>query len=512
MQSILPPRILLTDDNEENRYIVSRHLHRAGFEVWEAATGAETLRLALNHPSIILLDIKLPDINGFEVCRRIKSNPVTAATPVVHISATFQGLEHKVQGLEGGADGYITTPVEPEELIATVNAFLRIRQAETQAQQFQQRLSIAQKAARIGVFEWNLAEDQIAWTKEMELLYSLKPGVFKGTYEAWSALVYPEDLRRVQKAVTAAIEGTGDCQIEFRIVQPNDTVKWILARAEVIRDEDGKAVQFVGVNIDITDRKHDEEELREAQKQLRLYATELEKRVKERTARLEDTIQDLEAFSYSVSHDLRAPLRAMQGYSQYLLQECSDTLSADARSYLNRIFTAAGRLDQLVQDILWYNRIARAEIKLAPIDLERLIHDIIQQYPQFHSSKATIEIQTPLLGVMGSESYLTQCISNILGNAVKFVAVGTTPHIRIWTEPVDATVRLSFQDNGIGIAAEHRSRLFKMFERIHPDQTFEGTGIGLAIVKKAVERMGGGVGVESGLDNGSRFWIQLPRA
>jgi len=117
-----------------------------------------------------------------------------------------------------------------------------------------------------------------------------------------------------------------------------------------------------------------------------------------------------------------------------------------------------------------------------------------------------------LLKVSGSESYLTQCISNVLGNAIKFVAPGTIPHIRIWTAPVDSDVRLIFQDNGIGIAPEHRSRLFKMFERIHPGDTYEGTGIGLAIVKKAVERMGGDVGVDSEPGQGSRFWIQLLRA
>src|SRR3984957_8134650 len=314
------PTILVIDDTEQNRYMFSRYLRKAGFEVMEAATGLEGLELVNRNPSLVLLDIKLPDINGFDVCQRIKSNQATAGIPVIHVSSTFQGLEHRVQGLEGGADGYITTPVEPEELIATVRAFLRIRQVENEAQQYQKRLAIAQKAARIGSFEWNLATDEVTWTQELELLYGLKPGGQPRTREEWHKMIHPDDLDEVGKRVKRSLEEGEDFQVEYRIFQPGGDKKWILSRAEVIRDEAGKAVQFVGVNIDITDRKRDEEKLQEAQTKLRDYADQLEQRVKERTAKLEETVQDLEAFSYSVSHDLRTPLRAMQWYSNHLLE------------------------------------------------------------------------------------------------------------------------------------------------------------------------------------------------
>jgi two-component system CheB/CheR fusion protein len=239
---------------------------------------------------------------------------------------------------------------------------------------------------------------------------------------------------------------------------------------------------------------------------------QLERKVDERTARLQETISELQAFSYTVSHDLRAPLRAMQSYAQVLLEDCSAELSEPARNYLTRIEHAGSRLDRLIQDVLTYSRISRSEVKLVPLDLDRLLHDVLQQYPMLQPPAAEIVVQGPLPRVLAEESSATQCFSNLLGNAVKFVPRDRQPRIVIRAEMVDARVRVWIEDNGIGIARGDHERIFSMFERVDSAGRYEGTGIGLAIVRKAIERMGGQVGLESEPGHGSRFWLEFQPA
>ncbi|HKQ36495.1 MAG TPA: HAMP domain-containing sensor histidine kinase [Verrucomicrobiae bacterium] len=252
-------------------------------------------------------------------------------------------------------------------------------------------------------------------------------------------------------------------------------------------------------------------QLRAVLRDLEKAKEELEVRVNERTARLQETIAELEAFSYSVSHDLRAPLRAMQGYADALLEEEKDGLSERGKQFLGRIHRASARLDLLVREVLAYTKVAKGEIRLQPVTVATLFDDVLRGYPEF-TEKAAITVDQPLPSVIAHEGYLTQCISNILGNAIKFVAPGVRPAVHVWAEAADNKVRLKFQDNGIGIAPEHRQRIFQLFGRVHSESAFPGTGIGLAVVKKAVERMGGTVGFESEPERGSCFWLELRKA
>jgi signal transduction histidine kinase len=229
----------------------------------------------------------------------------------------------------------------------------------------------------------------------------------------------------------------------------------------------------------------------------------------ERTARLEQTVSELEAFSYSMSHDLRATLRAMRGYSEALLQDYSAGLDSDAQSYLKRILSASERLDRLVQDVLHYSRCARETIECLPVDIEPLISSVVAEYPAFRPPKAEIIVARRLQKVRGHEASLSQVISNLLANAVKFVRPELTPKVKIWTEAIGSRVRVFFSDNGIGIAPEDHEKIFKIFERLSAKGEYEGAGIGLAIVAKGVERMGGKVGVQSWAGRGSTFWVEL---
>jgi PAS domain S-box-containing protein len=245
--------------------------------------------------------------------------------------------------------------------------------------------------------------------------------------------------------------------------------------------------------------------------ELRRHASELERRVDERTAKLREMVSELEHFSYTITHDMRAPLRAMQGFGQLMLDEdCAGCVHPQSRDYLRRIVSASHRMDQLINDALSYSRIVRGELDLGAVDPTRLVREILDTYPQFQPPKAEIRLDGELPPVIGSEAMMTQVLSNLLGNAVKFVAPGVVPRVHISAEAGDGIVRISVADNGLGIAPEMQARIFDMFCRLSRD--YDGTGIGLAIVRKAVERMHGRVGVESARGRGSRFWVELPRA
>ena len=251
---------------------------------------------------------------------------------------------------------------------------------------------------------------------------------------------------------------------------------------------------------------------KKAQDALSRAEEELELRVAERTAKLSEAVAQMEEFSYTVSHDLRAPLRGMQAYSKALLDDCSDELAAKphAIEYLQRIADNATRLDKMALDVLTLSRVTRGELRLTRVSLDKLVRDLVGLYPAMQSPHAEIQIEA-LADVFGHEPSLTQVMSNLLTNAIKFVRPGTLPEVRVWTEKREGAVRIWVEDNGVGIDPKYQHRLFQMFERIHPNFSYEGTGVGLAVVRKAAARMEGTVGVESDGVTGCKFWMQLPQ-
>jgi two-component system sensor histidine kinase/response regulator len=228
-----------------------------------------------------------------------------------------------------------------------------------------------------------------------------------------------------------------------------------------------------------------------------------------RTAELQETVQELERYSYSISHDMRAPLRAMKGYADVLIEEAAPAMSEEHRAYLQKISSASQRLDRLIEDVLSYSLLSRSKFNLKSIDADALIREIIDQYPGFQPPEVDIQIVGRLPVVWANEATLTQCVSNLLGNAIKFVPQDRKPKIIIRADVRGQEATFWFEDNGIGIAAHDLERIFGIFVKVHAASSYAGTGIGLSIVRRAAEKMGGQVGVESTLGDGSRFWIKL---
>lgn len=261
--------ILNVDDNEINRYLRTQYLRAANFEVVEARTAAETLAaISRNRPELALLDVNLPDMDGVELCRRIKTDPRSKSIMVLQISASAIEIVDAVRGLEGGADGYLVEPIEPELLIAHVRSMLRLRNSEAALKRSEQRLRMALDAARMGTWEWDISRNSITWDAANYAVLGVPPGAFGGTYEDFLALMHPEDRDRVKKHVQEALEAQTGNVVEFRIVRPEGRVRWIEAQALLIRDNDGRPERMTGTSCDITDRKRAEERLRESEERL----------------------------------------------------------------------------------------------------------------------------------------------------------------------------------------------------------------------------------------------------
>ncbi|PWU22112.1 MAG: hypothetical protein C5B50_00240 [Verrucomicrobia bacterium] len=231
----------------------------------------------------------------------------------------------------------------------------------------------------------------------------------------------------------------------------------------------------------------------------------------ERRLKLENANSELEGFAYSVAHDLRAPLRAMKGTATVLMEDHGPALDPEAQQHLARIADASQRMDRLICELLEYSRISRIVPELRSVDLESVLAEAQHALcADIEKNRAEIIIERPLPPAIANQTLLTQVLTNLVGNAVKFVAPGVQPRVRVFASKSDGVLRLSIEDNGIGIASAHRTKIFGLFQRLHSAAEYPGTGVGLALAEKAMSRMNGRLGFDSTPGQGSCFWIELP--
>jgi two-component system sensor histidine kinase/response regulator len=378
--------ILLVDDQPGKLLAHEAILSELGQRIIKARNGVEALAHLLRYDfAVILLDVNMPNMDGFETAALIRQRPRFEKTPIIFVTGYNTTDIDRLKGYELGAVDYLFLPVVPQVLKAKVSVFVELAR-QTQIIKTQ-------------------ADDLAAHNRRQA-----------------------EQLEVIQK----------------------------------LNDE------------------------------------------------LKDANTELEAFSYTVSHDLRAPLRSISGFVGVLLEDYGSCLDEGGRGHLVALDRAAKRMDALTRDLLAYGRVAREAITLEPVSLKPLLEAVILHTDAEKTPPANIIIEPKLLDVMGHRFLLEQSLSNLISNATKFVAPGVAPAVHIRTEPRGSQVRLWIEDNGIGIDPSYHHKIFSMFERVGDLRKYEGTGIGLAIVHRAVQRMGGACGVESAPGQGSRFWVDLP--
>ena len=320
-------------------------------------------------------------------------------------------------------------------------------------------------------------------------------------------ITHPEDRSADDMRFRDLISGRlSSCHQEKRYLRKDGNVIWVHLSTTVIRDANGHARLQVGVVNDIT-AQH------EAQAELAALHRRLHALVDERTAALADKTAQLENFVYTVGHDLRAPLRAINGYAEFISEDLEVRLTPESAGYLDRVKKAARRLDSLIRDLLSYTRAADIDLPIEKVPLEPLVELVIGSLrEEIERRGAEMLVETPLPAVRGERISLEQVVAHLVANALKFVAAGVRPQVTVRAGERDDTVRFSVTDNGIGIAPEFHDRVFRMFERLENARGYPGTGVGLPIVSKTIERLGGRVGLNSAVGRGSTFWFELPRA
>ena len=364
--------ILIVDDQPENLRLLFDTLSTQNYELRRVMSGQLALQVAqFDPPDLILLDIRMPGMDGYEVCRRLKADKHTQSIPVIFLSALDEPID-KVKAFEVGGADYVAKPFHVSEVLARVR----------------HQLQLSSMQARL------IAQQQ---------------------------------------------------------------------------------------------------------------------QLKARTHALELANQELEFFSSSASHDLRAPLRGLQSISQALIEDYGEQLDELGTTYLQRIKLTAVEMEVLLRNLLDYSRISRTQISLEPTSLKAVTTVALRKLKtDIEESGATVEVQTDLPTVVSSSFILERVAVNLLSNALKYVSPQTSPKIYIGAKSQGATVRWFFKDNGIGIASDYQARIFKPFERLHGYESYPGTGFGLAIVQRGVARLCGRCGVESTLGEGSCFWVELP--
>lgn len=500
----LPNVILNVDDNAAGLYAKSRVLRHAGFTVIEAQSGSEALALAATaYPDLVLLDVHLPDMSGYEVCRQLKRKATLVNVFVLHISASFVEVHHKTRGLEGGADGYLTEPVEPEELIATIRAFLRLRQTEAALRESEERLRLALEAGKMATWDWDLLHNRVTWSEQLEPMLGLAKGTFGGTYEAFAALVHPADRQRVAEAVTRAQQEGVSYHLEFRMLHASGQLHWVESRGQVYYDHTGRPVRMTGLHHDITERKV-------AAEALLTMNESLEQRVSERTAQLERSNRELDQFAYVASHDLKAPLRGIEQLASWISHDAAALLPEPSQEHLHKLRQRVRRMERLLNDLLAYSRVGRRDGKVEVVDTTALIHDVVALLAP--PAGFSVQITGELPAVVAPRMPLEIVFRNLLDNALKHHHEPQHGEVSISAHVAGDFVEFCVRDNGPGIDPQFHDRIFGVFQTLQPRDQIEGSGMGLAIVKKTIEHRGGTVTVQSAIGAGTTFYFTWPHS
>jgi PAS domain S-box-containing protein len=422
---------------------------------------------------------------------------VVSANPdrFVRADGTVQWLRWEVHPWrdDGGDVGGIV--IFTEDITAATHGAEALRDRE-------RWFRFAQEAAKAGTWEWDLRSNANTWSDELWLLYGIPKGSREASYEAWREIIVPEDRSQAEEAVRDAASRGVELSSEFR-VRHADGIHHLLSRGRPVLGDDGRPLKYLGIVIDITDRKQMEEALRNLN-------AELEDRVRRRTEQLEAANTELEAFSYSVSHDLRAPVRAVDGFAGLLERDYGNRLDAEGRRLLGVVRGESARMGALIDNLLMFSRVGRQPLNAQPVDLASLARDVFDSLGQERAGRFVELTVHALPPAYGDPDLLRQVVANLIGNAVKYTKPKPVASIVFGGRACDGECEYFVTDNGVGFDMKYVHKLFGVFQRLHAEDEFEGTGVGLALVQRIVQRHGGRIRADGVPDAGATFTFTLP--
>jgi PAS domain S-box-containing protein len=377
------------------------------------------------------------------------------------------------------------------------------KRAEADLSRMNERFALAANAARLGVWDWNIQKNELVWDDRMYALYGVKRDDFAGAYDAWLKGVHPDDRAASDEISKQARRGEREYDTEFRVVWPDGSVHYLKAYGQFVRDAEGKPSRMTGVNYDITEQ-------RRAQEEIRTLNQELEHRVADRTAQLEAATNELEALAYSLAHDLRAPLRGIDGFSQAILDEYAGMFDAQGKRHLDRIRSAAQFMGQLIDDMLNLVRVSRSTMNMQHLDLSTMMREIAHELTaRDPERRVEFVIQKDVL-VRGDGRLLRIALEHLLGNAWKFTSQHPAARIECGVQDNNGTPVYFVRDDGVGFDMRYAEKLFGAFQRLHSAPEYPGTGVGLAAVQRIIRRHGGTVWAEGKEEHGATFYFTLP--
>jgi PAS domain S-box-containing protein len=482
--------ILNVDDNDAARYAKSRILKSAGFRTVDAENGTDALTMVAQlRPDLVLLDVKLPDINGIEVCRRIKADPATSNILVLQTSAALTGRADKIRGLDGGADNYLAAPIEPDELIANVTALLRLRNAQTEWRNSEERFRQLTENIDDVFWMFDATDNTLLYVSPAyEKMWKQSTAVLTEIQANWLKSVHPDDREEIGLLYTCSEFTAYDK--EYRLCQPDGTIIWVRDRTFLIKNAAQLVYRIARITSDISQRREMEMALRLAD----VHKNE---------------------FLATLAHELRNPLSPISNAVEII--NVIENVPPEVKSAGEIIMRQVKQLSHLVEDLLDVARISQGKIdlRMSEIRLNAFLEVALETAAPFIKAKqqtVTVELPTAEIWLLGDSIRLAQSVGNLLHNATKFSPIKGQLQLHV-SLPDLQTVRITIEDNGIGIAAEDQAHIFGLFSQgaIAPNRVQEGLGIGLSLVRRLIEMHHGEVSVYSrGVGEGSAFTIELP--
>ena len=505
-----PVQILILEDDNRDALLIKDQLQRSGldFKAKRVDTRDSFLAsLVRESPDLILSDHGLPAFDGFSALALAKEK--APDVPFIFVTGSL-GEETAVKALKTGATDYILKH-KLSELGASVHRALRESAERIRRKQAEEALKESEERFRLlleGVKDYAICmldpEGRVlTWNTPAQAIEGYEREQIVGRH--FSCIFSAEDRKSgVPKRCLSVAEKAGRFEDEVLLVRSDGSKYWANVVITALRDSEGKISAFSKVIRDITDR-------RQAREEIRKLNAELEDRVFQRTMQLEAANKELEAFSYSVSHDLRAPLRHIDGFAEMLCRTAGPTLAEENQEILKVISDSAKQMGQLIDDLLTFSQMGRSELKLIPIGMPAFVEQIIQELtPEARSRKVVWKVGR-LPTVHADPITFRQVMVNLLCNALKYSSKRPESRVEIGAKDSGSEITFFVRDNGVGFDPRYAAKLFGVFQRLHSASDFQGTGIGLAIVRRIIARHGGKTWAEGALDEGATFYFSLPK-